>query len=297
MTNSKKLNLIAIILVIAVVSFSAGYFITANSAVALSNKTVSESQPEIRPSPAPTAAAVNEHIPFFPGVLSNETSVSDQPVSEKILIIFVRLLLTVLLAAVLAFRPRRNVPLFQRNLNVAQTQILLAVVAAALMIIVGDNTARAFAIFAAVSLVRFRTNIKDPKEITVLLISLALGLATGVGHWELGVFLCLFVLILLWFLEYNESEQVFRNMELTVKTKDTDRIQDILRDIFKKQRIEAEMREITPPDEKNPIGCVMYYLSIRLSASTDRLSDQILAADSHNIDGIQWKQQKNAVLS
>ena len=90
-----------------------------------------------------------------------------------------RLFLSVALAAILAFRPRKNVPLFQRNLYVAQTQILLAVVAAALMMIVGDNAARAFAIFAAVSLVRFRTNIRDPKEITVLLISLALGLAAG----------------------------------------------------------------------------------------------------------------------
>lgn len=292
MRNNKVITVIALIAVVAAVSFSAGYFLTSRTATVLSNNIQSAPTPEVRSSPVPTPE--NSAIPFFPGVFSSDTNISDQPVSEKILIIFVRLLLTVLLAAVLAFRPRRNVPLFQRNLNVAQTQILLAVVAAALMIIVGDNTARAFAIFAAVSLVRFRTNIKDPKEITVLLISLALGLATGVGHWELGVFLCLFVLVLLWFLEYNESEQVFRSMELTVKTKDTDRIQDVLRNIFKKQRIEAEMREISPPDEKNPIGCVMYYLNIPLSASTDRLSDQILASDSHNIDGIQWKQQKNA---
>ena len=87
----------------------------------------------------------------------------------------------------LAFRPRKGFPLFQRNLYVAQTQILLSAVAAALMMIVGDNAARAFAIFAAVSIVRFRTNIRDPKEVTVLLISLALGLAAGVGRWDLGL--------------------------------------------------------------------------------------------------------------
>jgi len=63
------------------------------------------------------------------------------------------------------------------------------------MIIVGDNAARAFGIFAAVSLVRFRTNIRDPKEITVLLISLALGLASGVGRWDLGIILALFSLL------------------------------------------------------------------------------------------------------
>ena len=84
----------------------------------------------------------------------------------------VRLALAALLTAALAFRPRKFAVLFKRNLFVAQTQILLAVVASALMMIVGDSAARAFGIFAAVSLVRFRTNIKDPKEITVLLVSL-----------------------------------------------------------------------------------------------------------------------------
>ena len=78
-----------------------------------------------------------------------------------------------MLSGILAFRPRADVPLFRRSLFVSQTQILLAVVAAALMMVVGDSAARAFAIFAAASLVRFRTNIRDPKEITVLLISLA----------------------------------------------------------------------------------------------------------------------------
>jgi uncharacterized membrane protein YhiD involved in acid resistance len=205
-----------------------------------------------------------------------------------------RLLLAVLLAAILAFRPRQNVPLFRRSLFVSQTQILLAVVAAALMLIVGDNTARAFAIFAAVSLVRFRTNIRDPKEITVLLISLALGLAAGVGRWDLGIALCLFSLTLLWVLELREPDQVFRSMELSVKTKDPDRTQEVLKKIFDRMQIDAEVREITPPDEKKQIGTIVYFLNLRLKHTTDRLSDRILAADEDNIEGIQWSKTKSA---
>ena len=205
-----------------------------------------------------------------------------------------RLLLAVGLSSVLAFRPRQNVPLFKRSLFVSQTQILLSVVAAALMMIVGDNTARAFAIFAAVSLVRFRTNIRDPKEITVLLISLALGLAAGVGRWELGIGLCLFALALLWMLEFNESENVFRSMELTVKSRNTDRTQEILKKVFRKHRLDAEVREIDPPDEDDPIGSIVYYLNLRLNLSTDYLSDRILRLDPRNIEGIQWSQKKPA---
>src|SRR6185369_9169177 len=190
--------------------------------------------------------------------------------------IFGRLLLAVGLSSILAFRPRQDVPLFKRSLFVSQTQILLSVVAAALMMIVGDNTARAFAIFAAVSLVRFRTNIRDPKEITVLLISLALGLAAGVGRWELGIGLCIFALALLWLLEYNESAQVFRSMELTIKTKNTDRTQEVLKKIFKKYKLDAEVRELDPNDDEDPTGSIVYYLNLRLNLSTDHLSDRIL---------------------
>jgi uncharacterized membrane protein YhiD involved in acid resistance len=205
-----------------------------------------------------------------------------------------RLLLAVVLSGVLAFRPRKNVPLFKRSLFVSQTQILLSVVAAALMLIVGDNTSRAFAIFAAVSLVRFRTNVRDPKEITVLLISLALGLASGVGRWDLGIALCLFALALLWLLEFKEPEQVVRSMELTVRTKNPDKTQRILKKIFKRMRIAAEVREIVPPDEKKQVGAISYYMALRLNLTTDELSDRILSADPNNTEGIQWSKTKGA---
>jgi uncharacterized membrane protein YhiD involved in acid resistance len=159
---------------------------------------------------------------FLSEVFGGETSSGGAERQEsrftKALRVTWRLLLASLLATLLAFRPHRYRPALQRNPNVAQTQILLAVVASALMMIVGDNAARAFGIFAAASLVRFRTNIRDPKEITVLLINLGIGLATGVGRWELAVILSVFVLATLWVLEYFESRQMLRSMQLKVKT-------------------------------------------------------------------------------
>lgn len=214
--------------------------------------------------------------------------------TEAAVQISLRLLFAVILSGILAFRPRKDVPLFRRSLFVSQTQILLSVVAAALMMVVGDSAARAFAIFAAASLVRFRTNIRDPKEITVLLISLALGLASGVGRWELGIALCLFALALLWLLEFSESENIFRSMELTIKTRNTDRTQEVLKKIFGRKRLDAEVREIDPTDEKDKTGSIVYYLNLPLSIRTDGLSDRILAADPENIEKIQWSKTKSA---
>jgi len=205
----------------------------------------------------------------------------------------VRLTLAALLSAMLAFRPRRLSHSVKRNPFVAQTHILMAVVASALMMVVGDSAARAFGIFAAASLVRFRTNIKDPKEITVLLLSLAIGLATGVGRWELGLILTLFVLLLLWGLEYREQEQVTRAMELTVKTRNIGTTQDALLHLFKRHTIVAEMRTIDRPDGEDGTGCVVYYVNVGPNVSTDRMSEDLLGSDPKNIDSIEWDQQKN----
>ena len=248
--------------------------------------------------PPPATDEETDNESFLSRFFGNGNGLPGQTHKESwiitILRIIIRLMLATMLAAILAFRPRKDLPMMKRNLYVAQTQILLAVVASALMMIVGDNAARAFGIFAAVSLVRFRTNIRDPKEITVLLISLSLGLATGVGRWDLAMIVCLFVLPLLWLLESRESEQVFRAMQLTVRTNDTDATQEILKKIFERHGFNAELREINPPDEKEPIGCITYYVNMSLNVSTDQISEEIRSSDPQNLEGIEWEQKKDS---
>jgi uncharacterized membrane protein YhiD involved in acid resistance len=282
----RKANLVVIILLVVAGIFVAALIVSRSNGYSFSS---TDGNANVVKRAAENGEASD--IPFFSAVLGaeKEAAAETKTWAETTLSIIVKLLL-----AVLAFRPRKNFPLFQRNLSVSQTQILLAVVAAALMMIVGDNAARAFAIFAAVSLVRFRTNIRDPKEVTVLLISLALGLAAGVGRWELGIALCFFSLVLLYLLEFNEDEQAVRSMELTIRTRNTDSTQELLRRIFKKYKLDAEVREIDPQDEQEPIGQIQYYLNLRLNLSTDYLSDRIMEADPRNIEGIQWTKTKSA---
>ena len=207
--------------------------------------------------------------------------------------ISMRFLLAALLGAALAFRPRKRILALKRNPYVSQTQILLAIVAAALMIIVGDNAARAFGIFAAVSLVRFRTNIRDPKEITVLLISLALGLSSGVGRWDLAVVLCLFSLIVLWLLEWREPGLVFRSMELKVITKNVVSTQRALREVFKTHGFDKELRAVDREATEESPGSIVYSVDVSPTVSTDEISADILAIDGQNVQGIEWDQKKS----
>jgi uncharacterized membrane protein YhiD involved in acid resistance len=143
-------------------------------------------------------------------------------------------------------------------------------------------------------LIRFRTNISDPKEITVLLVCLSLGLASGVGRWELAAALTLFVLLILWVLERFELSQVFRAMEMEVKTYNLDKTDAVLKSIFKKHGISAELRKIDPEDKEGSSSIILYYLTISPDISTDRLSGEIFSSDSQNIDSIKWEQKKSS---
>jgi len=203
--------------------------------------------------------------------------------------IALRFSLAAFLAALLAFRPRRGA----RNPYVAQTQILMAVVAGAMMMVVGDSAARAFGIFAAASLVRFRTNIRDPKEITVLLVCLGVGLAAGVGRWDMAVILTLFVLIALSILEYFERYQVFRSMEVRIQTRGVDRTDEILKKIFERDGFEYELRELNREDADEPLGTIVYLVNLDPVASTSKLSAEILSADRDNVDSVEWDQKES----
>ena len=130
----------------------------------------------------------------------------------------------------------------------------MAVVAGGMMMVVGDSAARAFGIFAAASLVRFRTNIRDPKEITVLLVCLGVGLAAGVGRWDMAVILTLFVLIALSVLEFCEPFQVFRSMEVSVQTRSVDRTDDVLKRLFARHGFDYELRELNREDARRAVG-------------------------------------------
>src|SRR6266853_2123555 len=153
----------------------------------------------------------------------------------------VRLPIAVGLAVVLAMRPRRRgTP--HRQAHVIQTQIILAIVGAVVMLVVGASLARAFGIVGAAGLVRYRAKIEDPKDAGVMLSTLAVGLAAGVGLWMLAVFSTGFVLIVLGIIESFEPKTT-RAFTLEVKVKEPAAFKPKLEELLKRTKWEHELRE------------------------------------------------------
>jgi len=85
---------------------------------------------------------------------------------------------------------------------IPHAQVLLAVGGALIWLVVADNLVRAFGLAGTIGLIRYRTRIRDPKDTTVLLFSMILGMACGLGAYVVAVIGSAFVVITLYWLDY-----------------------------------------------------------------------------------------------
>jgi len=190
-----------------------------------------------------------------------------------------RLPVAALLAAVLAVRPRRRgTP--QRKAPVIQTQIILAVVGATVMLVVGSSLARAFGIVGAAGLVRYRAKIDDPKDAGVMLATLAIGLSCGVGLWILAAFGTTFFLLLLWVLETFEPKAT---QLLALKIKANETLKPKIEKLLSRYKLEYELRAASKEE-------FTYDVHFPVNRKTDRVSEQILQMDPEA--SVQWEDKK-----
>jgi len=67
------------------------------------------------------------------------------------------------------------------------TNIFVAVIVCMVIMIIGNSLARAFALVGALSIIRFRTVVKDTKDTAYIFWSLAAGMAAGTGSYFLAI--------------------------------------------------------------------------------------------------------------
>ncbi|MCP4589386.1 MAG: MgtC/SapB family protein [bacterium] len=80
------------------------------------------------------------------------------------------------------------------------THVLLCLGGALIWLVVGNNLVRAFGLAGTIGLIRYRTRVRDPKDTTILLFSMVMGMACGLGHFAValaGTAVVLAMLILL----------------------------------------------------------------------------------------------------
>jgi uncharacterized membrane protein YhiD involved in acid resistance len=153
------------------------------------------------------------------------------------------------------------------------------------MIVVGSSLARAFGIVGAAGLVRYRAKVSDPKDAGVMLSTLALGLAAGVGLYQFAVVVAVFFLAALWVLEAWEPEAQNR-FGVVVKAKDAAALRPHLESLLRRRRLRFELRGTTPDE-------LTYEVHMPVDSRTDDLSNEVLALGDKGAIEIVWDEKKD----
>lgn len=200
---------------------------------------------------------------------------------EELLASAIRLPLAAILGAVLALRPRRRgTP--ERQPAVVQTQIILAVVGALIMLVVGASLARAFGIVGAANLIRYRSKIDDPKDAVVMLCALASGLAAGVGLYGLAIVGTLFIVLCLWIIEGFEPQT--RVFELTVKMGDkTQDLRPRIEEVLRRYKARYELRTAAE-------DVITYMVTTPRLLRTDRVSNALMELAPDGKGAVEWNE-------
>ena len=187
------------------------------------------------------------------------------------------------LGTLLAFRPRRagGPP---RLAHVTQAQIMMAIVGSLVMLVVGASLARAFAIAGTAGLVRYRAKIDDPKDASVMLACLAIGLASGVGLPYLATAGAVFIVIVLRILEGREPWPA-KPFELKVSAKSPAELKAEVEALLTRHKIKFELREST---EKH----IAYLTQVPHGKRTDKVSEAIVALNGSETVDVAWEEKK-----
>ena len=198
----------------------------------------------------------------------------------------VRLPIAALFGTALALRPRRaGSP--RRDAAVIETQIVLAIVGALIMLVVGASLARAFGIAGAANLIRYRAKIEDPKDAVVMLSALSVGLASGVGLFGIAAVGTGFLVLTLLIIEGFETH--VRTFLLTVKLGEgTSNRRAAVERILQRAKTVFELRT-TSDDE------LIYLVNAGASVKTEELSAALSAlAPKDEKTQIEWKEDKKS---
>ena len=118
------------------------------------------------------------------GILADLTNISHiyHPIE-----ILINLVLSFILGVLISLIYKKTHKGLSYSQSFMVTNIFVAVIVCMVIMIIGNSLARAFALVGALSIIRFRTVVKDTKDTAYIFWSLAVGMAAGTGSYFLAI--------------------------------------------------------------------------------------------------------------
>jgi uncharacterized membrane protein YhiD involved in acid resistance len=169
----------------------------------------------------------------MPGIESFGTTEGFNP-----LLIIISILLAFGLSYIIALLYKYTHKGMSYSQSFTQTLVILSVISAAAMMVIGSSLARAFGLAGALSIVRFRTVVKDSKDIAYVFWSLVVGMACGTQGYLVGIIGTSLVAVTVLILHRSNFGSIRKHDYILryyqdIKAVTNEQVQDILQTFFK----------------------------------------------------------------
>lgn len=129
---------------------------------------------------------------------------------------------------------------YAHSASVTITILLVGLIITLIMIIIGSNIARAFALVGAMSIVRFRNPIKDPRDLSFIFASIAVGMGAGTFFYLYTLIFVLFFVatcILIKEIKLMLKDELLKIMRFDYQEKNKDLVNKILEKYIKEKNL------------------------------------------------------------
>jgi uncharacterized membrane protein YhiD involved in acid resistance len=187
------------------------------------------------------------------------------------------LILSFVLSAVIGWVYRlthRNVSYSQ---SFVQTLVLVGMVIAVIMLVVGSNIARAFALVGALSVVRFRNAIKETRDVGFIFLVMAVGMATGTRFYLLAAVATLAICAVIVLMNrLNWFKLDLRRQVVKVQVPPEGSYQEQVEDLLLRQSSEFELVSLESI-HGGALNELFYTARLKKGVSAGRLIEQLSA--------------------
>lgn len=154
-----------------------------------------------------------------------------------------------------------------------QTIVLVGITVTLIMVVIGSDIARAFALVGAMSIVRFRTPVKDSRDLVFIFAAIAIGMACGTQfHVFAAIFTVFMAVLLLGFHYWQFGELAHQGyvLKVRIKTSDKERLTQLYGEMCKRYSVVS----ISRADDED-VEDVIYEVELKRGVAYEDLLERV----------------------
>ncbi len=155
-----------------------------------------------------------------------------------------------------------------------QALVLVGIIVSLIMVIIGSDIARAFALVGAMSIVRFRTPVKDSRDLIFIFAAIADGMACGVQFFAMAAIITATLIVFVFIFYYFSFGELSDNgyvLRIQIRGDQRDNLSEAISSLCKR----AAIVSISRLSQADDVEDVIYEVEMKRGVKYDELVDKL----------------------